>query len=91
MRDKVNLLIEQEMRKISKKDRAHFPKDIKLFADDEILSSEWARANKQQPIATLDISRYEVAPPSTKDKKSVDAWESAIDNSKAQLEAQTLR
>ncbi|KAI9289337.1 Pre-mRNA-splicing factor SPF27 [Umbelopsis sp. AD052] len=91
MKDKVNLLIEQEMRKISKKDRVQFPKDVKLFANDEILSSEWARTNKQLSMATLDLSRYDVAPPAAKDKKSVEAWESAIDNSKAQLEAQTLR
>lgn len=91
MKDKVNLLIEQEMRKISKKDRVQFPKDVKLFADDEILSSEWARTNKKLPMETLDLSRYEVSPPAAKEKKSVEAWESAIENSKAQLEAQTLR
>lgn len=91
MKDKVDLLIEQEMRKISKKDRVHFPKDVKIFADDEILSSEWARTNKKLPMATLDLSRYEVSPPSAKEKNSIEAWESAIENSKAQLEAQTLR
>jgi hypothetical protein len=91
MKEKVDLLIEQEMRKISKKDRVHLPKDITLFKDDKILSSEWARISKQQPMPPLEISRYEVAPPSGKDKQSVEAWEAAINNSKAQLEAQTLR
>ncbi|KAG2186156.1 hypothetical protein INT43_002594 [Umbelopsis isabellina] len=91
MKEKVDLLIEQEMRRISRKDRVQLPKDITLFKDDPVLSSEWARTSKQKPMATLDISRYDVAPPAGKDKQSVEAWQAAVDNSKAQLESQTLR
>lgn len=91
MKEKVDLLIEQEMRKISRKDRVQLPKDITLFKDDPVLSSEWARTSKKKPMATLDIARYDVAPPAGKDKQSVEAWQAAVDNSKAQLESQTLR
>ncbi|KAL0082367.1 Pre-mRNA-splicing factor SPF27 [Phycomyces blakesleeanus] len=89
MKATVDRMIEQEMRRMRRKDddKSSLPTKINLFEDDEILTQELERVHKKQPLSALDTSRYELQGP-TEDKDSVEEWKSAVDNTKAQLESQ---
>ncbi|KAG0171794.1 hypothetical protein DFQ28_004781 [Apophysomyces sp. BC1034] len=82
----VDRLIEQEMRRMRRKDRSSLPTQVDLFQQNDILAQEWARVQKKQNLAALDTSRYELKGPA--DETSVDAWKAAVDNTKSQLESQ---
>ncbi|SAM05727.1 hypothetical protein [Absidia glauca] len=86
MKASVDRLIEQEMRRMKRKERSTLPLSIDLFQNDPVLSQEWARVSKQTPLTALDETRYELQGPES--ETDVDAWKKAVDNTKAQLESQ---
>jgi pre-mRNA-splicing factor SPF27 len=89
MKASVDRLIEQEMRRMKRKERSTLPLSIDLFQNDPVLSQEWARVSKQTPLTALDETRYELQGPDS--ETDVDAWKKAVDNTKAQLESQAGR
>ncbi|KAI8332631.1 Pre-mRNA-splicing factor SPF27 [Chlamydoabsidia padenii] len=86
MKSSVDRLIEQEMRRMKRKERSDLPLSVDLFQNDSILSQEWARVSKKLPLEALDETRYELQGPET--ENDVEAWKKAVDNTKAQLESQ---
>ncbi|GBB88106.1 hypothetical protein RclHR1_14620006 [Rhizophagus clarus] len=93
MRSKVDKLVEQEMKKrpVSvKRDQAlNFPANFEFFKDSTILATEYQRVQQGKPIVEMDTSRYKLAEPENKDDQ--EAWNDAVNNSKAQLQHQNLR
>ncbi|KAI8138923.1 Pre-mRNA-splicing factor SPF27 [Fennellomyces sp. T-0311] len=91
MKTTVERLIDQELRRMRRKpgsDRSQLPMQVELFQDNEVLKQEWDRVKNKQPLNALDFSRYELKAPEDDDADE-EAWKSAVDNSKAQLESQT--
>ncbi|KAF7726849.1 hypothetical protein EC973_008356 [Apophysomyces ossiformis] len=82
----VDRLIEQEMRRMKRKDRSSLPMKVDLFQQNEVLAHEWARVQNKESLNALDTSRYELKGPA--DETDVDAWKAAVDNTKSQLESQ---
>jgi len=91
MRTRVDKLIEQEMKRTPRREITHLPANFELFKDDDLLLSEWIRTQQQKPQTSLSTARYELPPPTADQMQSLEAWKAAVDNSKAQLESQTLR
>ncbi|KAI8377400.1 Pre-mRNA-splicing factor SPF27 [Radiomyces spectabilis] len=88
MKATVDRLIEQEMRRMKKKDRSSLPMQVELFQNNESLSQEWQRVSKKEPLDALDTTRYELQGPTDDKADDVQAWQAAVDNTKAQLESQ---
>ncbi|ORX45895.1 breast carcinoma amplified sequence 2 [Hesseltinella vesiculosa] len=86
MKASVDRLIEQEMRRMRRKERSDFPLKVDLFQQDDLLSQEWDRVGKKQTLDALDISRYELKGP--EDDNDVNAWKESVSNTKSQLESQ---
>ncbi|KAI8973699.1 Pre-mRNA-splicing factor SPF27 [Mycotypha africana] len=85
----VERLIEQEMRRMKRKDRSELPLTVNLFEKNELLKQEMERIAKKQPLDALDTKRYELkGPEEDEDKESVETWKAAVDNAKSQLESQ---
>jgi pre-mRNA-splicing factor SPF27 len=55
------------------------------------MEAEFARITAQQGQETMDTARYELPPPGKDSKHSPEAWQTAVDNAKAQLEHQRTR
>jgi len=91
MRTKVDKLIEQEMKRTPRREITHLPANVELFKDNDLLLNEFLRTQQQRPQTLLSTARYELPPPHSYQMQSLDAWEAAVNNSKAQLESQTLR
>ncbi|KAI8098467.1 Pre-mRNA-splicing factor SPF27 [Halteromyces radiatus] len=85
MKASVDRLIEQEMRRMKRKERSELPLSVDLFQNNDILSQEWHRVGKKENLVALDETRYELQGP---DSDDVEAWKKAVDNTKAQLESQ---
>ncbi|KAI9006565.1 Pre-mRNA-splicing factor SPF27 [Phycomyces nitens] len=87
MKASVDRMIEQEMRRMRRKEKSTLPTSINLFEHDEMLAEELERVQKKEPLNALDTSRYELQGPAD-DNENVEGWKSAVDNTKAQLESQ---
>ncbi|CAO3625644.1 unnamed protein product [Cunninghamella blakesleeana] len=86
MKTTVDKLIEQEMRRMKRKEQSELPLTIDLFQNNPVLSQEWTRVGKKETLDALDVTRYELQGPES--KSDVDGWKKAVDNTKAQLESQ---
>ncbi|KAI9487229.1 MAG: Pre-mRNA-splicing factor SPF27 [Benjaminiella poitrasii] len=86
MKITVERMIEQEMRRMKRKERSDLPLNIDLFEKDDLLKKEIERIEKKQPLDALDIKRYELQGPD--DENELEGWKSAVDNTKSQLESQ---
>lgn len=94
MKATVDRLIDQELRRMRRKeggDGSRLPMQVELFQTSDILKEEWERLKKKEPLNVLDISRYELKGPGDDENESVEAWQAAVDNTKAQLESQAVR
>lgn len=89
MKTTVERLIEQEMRRMKRKERSDLPLSIDLFEKDDSLKQEIQRVQKKEPLDVLDTERYELKGPS--DENEVEGWKSAVNNTKSQLESQAGR
>lgn len=89
MKATVERLIEQEMRRMKRKERSELPLNIDLFEKDEILKKELERIQKKESLNALDTERYELQGPM--DENDVEGWKSAVNNTKSQLESQAGR
>ncbi|KAG9304261.1 hypothetical protein G9A89_019823 [Geosiphon pyriformis] len=89
MREQIDKLVEQEMRKRTKKDPSHFPGTFDFFRDSPVLASEYQRVQLGKPMEQMDTNRYKLEAPL--DAGNIELWKKAVDNSKAQLEQQNLR
>lgn len=76
------------MRRKTDGDRSNLPSEVELFEAHEELKSEWERTKRKEPLEALDTERYQMSAPKEKDPE---AWQAAVDNSKAQLEAESNR
>lgn len=56
-----------------------------------LLKGEFERIAAQQPMAQMDMRRFELPEPRLQQREDVDAWRSAADNAAAQLEHQLDR
>ncbi|KAI8981418.1 Pre-mRNA-splicing factor SPF27 [Pilobolus umbonatus] len=86
MKTTVERLIEQEMRRMKRKERSDLPSTVELFTHDDVLKQEWERVKNKQPLQALDTERYELKGPS--DENDVEGWKAAVNNTKSQLESQ---
>lgn len=89
MKTTVERLIEQEMRRMKRKERSELPLSIDLFEKDDLLKQELQRVQKKEPLDILDTERYELKGPA--DENQVEGWKSAVNNTKSQLESQAGR
>lgn len=89
MKTTVERLIEQEMRRMKRKERSELPLNIDLFEKDEILKQEIERIQKKDALNALDTERYELQGPA--DENDVEGWKRAVANTKSQLESQAGR
>jgi len=90
----VNALIESEMESLpSRNYLAHLPLPTGLgsLSSSDFYKSEIGRMEAQQPMAKLDLSRYEVPEPPKELRRDASAWKSAVNNARAQLEHQHNR
>jgi len=86
-------IVEKEFAKEPKPPATLHPKappEINLFANNPLLAAEMIRVEKQEPLNALDTSRYQVPAPLGKDA-TVEDWEKAVKNARAQMEHQGLR
>ncbi|CEP08357.1 hypothetical protein [Parasitella parasitica] len=86
MKVTVERMIEQEMRRMKRKERSDLPLSIDLFEKDEILKQEIERIKKKEQLNALDTKRYELQGP--EDESDLDGWRAAVNNTKSQLESQ---
>jgi pre-mRNA-splicing factor SPF27 len=86
MKTTVERMIEQEMRRMKRKERSDLPLNIELFENDEILKQEIERIKRKEPLNALDTKRYELQGP--EDETDVEGWKAAVNNTKSQLESQ---
>lgn len=89
MKTTVERLIEQEMRRMKRKERSELPLSVDLFEKDDLLKQELQRVQKKEPLDILDTERYELKGPA--DENEVEGWKSAVNNTKSQLESQAGR
>ncbi|KAI8645873.1 Pre-mRNA-splicing factor SPF27 [Parasitella parasitica] len=82
----VERLIEQEMRRMKRKERSDLPLSIDLFENDEILKQEIERIKRKEQLNALDTKRYELQGP--EDENNLEGWKAAVNNTKSQLESQ---
>ncbi|KAI9033297.1 Pre-mRNA-splicing factor SPF27 [Hyaloraphidium curvatum] len=91
MKTQVDRMIQEELQRGGNREATSLPKEIELFAGNKLLAAELERAAAGQKLAAIDFERYSLpAPPLDKDD-DVAAWEQAVDNAKAQMEAQYNR
>eukprot|EP00622_Pseudochattonella_farcimen_P000458 FR734956.1.p1 GENE.FR734956.1~~FR734956.1.p1 ORF type:complete len:215 (+),score=33.63 FR734956.1:167-811(+) len=90
----VHALIESEMSGLPSRDYlAHLPlpEGIGSFNGAELVQAEMARLAAQEPMAKLDLSRYEVPEPAKELRRDASAWKKAVNNARVQLEHQHNR
>ncbi|ORY92214.1 Pre-mRNA-splicing factor SPF27 [Syncephalastrum racemosum] len=78
----------RRMRRKADGDRSNLPSEIELFEAHEELKAEWERTKRREPLEALDTERYQLSAPGEDDPE---AWQAAVNNSKAQLEAESNR
>lgn len=86
MKTTVERMIEQEMRRMKRKERSELPLNVELFTNDDILKQEIERIERKEPLNALDTKRYELQGP--EDENDVEGWKTAVNNTKSQLESQ---
>ncbi|KAG1473909.1 hypothetical protein G6F56_000673 [Rhizopus delemar] len=82
----VERMIEQEMRRMKKTERSELPATVDLFENNQALKQEMERLQQKKSLDVLDTERYELKGPS--DGDDVEAWKTAVNNTKSQLESQ---
>lgn len=82
-------MIEQEMRRMKKTERSELPATVDLFENNQALKQEMERLQQKKSLDVLDTERYELKGPS--DGDDVEAWKTAVNNTKSQLESQAGR
>ncbi|CAO3671036.1 unnamed protein product [Rhizopus stolonifer] len=79
-------MIEREMRRMKKTERSELPATVDLFENNQALKQEMERLQQKKSLDVLDTERYELKGPS--DGDDVEAWKTAVNNTKSQLESQ---
>ncbi|OZJ04578.1 hypothetical protein BZG36_02777 [Bifiguratus adelaidae] len=87
-RDAVDKLIEAELRRTPRREPEH-PKTIPLFDKDPMLKEDWKRVQQRKPLSALDNERYSL--PGPINDKDPESCRESVENTKSQLEHQTLR
>mmetsp|Transcript_10815 Transcript_10815/g.32210 ORF Transcript_10815/g.32210 Transcript_10815/m.32210 type:complete len:226 (-) Transcript_10815:272-949(-) len=93
MRAEVERLIAEELKTFAPRPDAlaHLPAAEPDFANHPMLQAEWLRVNAQEPMPTMDVSRYQLDPPPKQKQQDPMAWERSVGNAQAQLEHQATR
>ncbi|KAI9231925.1 MAG: Pre-mRNA-splicing factor SPF27 [Podila humilis] len=87
----VDKLVAAEMKKMPKpRDPASIFPDIELFKDNELMQQELDRVRRGKPMEQLDLTRYQLNPPTSTDSASSPSTSSSssIDASGSQLPTQ---
>jgi len=89
----VKQLVEAEMKSFKPRDYlAALPlPEFKIVDGDTAIAAELARVASQEPMKTLDSTRYQLEPPSAGKSQDLNAWRQATENAQAQLEHGELR
>ena len=61
------------------------------FDSTTLLQADWMRVCDGAPMSKMDTSRYQLDPPPPSKQSDPVAWQTAVDNAKAQLENQANR
>ena len=56
-----------------------------------LLAAELARVENHERLNAIDTTRFSLPPPSNPETATVEDWEAALKNARAQLEHQRLR
>jgi pre-mRNA-splicing factor SPF27 len=93
MRKRVEALINAELKTFAPRSDAlaHLPLREPNFDRHPMLAAEWLRVNAQEPMPTIDVSRYQLDPPTKAKQGDRAAWDHAVQNAQAQLEHQGTR
>jgi len=86
-------VVEKEFAKVPKPPSSLHPKvppEPSLFANNPMLAAELKRVENHESLDALDSTRYQVPAPLSPDA-SVEDWEKAVQNARAQMEHQGLR
>ncbi|OLY85013.1 Pre-mRNA-splicing factor SPF27-like protein [Smittium mucronatum] len=89
VKNAVDQLIEEEMKKNVANPSFATHANISLFKNSLLLRKEYERIKNGEKMSQFDTTRYKLEQPSSKD--SVSEWEKAVDNSQSQLEHQLIR
>jgi len=93
LRQQVERLIAVELKTFSPSPDAlaHLPLREPNFEGYPMMQAEWLRVCAEEPMPTMDVSRYQLDPPPRAKQGDVAAWNHAVDNAQAQLEHQGTR
>eukprot|EP00299_Pterocystis_sp_00344_P013424 c6575_g1_i2.p1 GENE.c6575_g1_i2~~c6575_g1_i2.p1 ORF type:complete len:205 (+),score=47.71 c6575_g1_i2:67-681(+) len=93
MKELVERMIKDEMKAFrpTKDYLSHLPLPQLNFENSAFLQSEFERVSRGEPMAAMDISRYQLERPNTEQWNDLNAWTRAVENAKAQKEHQQLR
>ncbi|KAG8809023.1 hypothetical protein FRC19_005486 [Serendipita sp. 401] len=67
------------------------PPKFPLFSKNPLLAAELERIESREKLSAIDTKRFQLPPPLRGDAASVEEWEAALRNARAQLEHQKLR
>jgi len=65
--------------------------EFKIIDGDTVVAAELRRLANQEPMKTLDSTRYQLEPPSAAKSQDLNAWKQATENAQTQLEHGQLR
>ncbi|PRP73024.1 hypothetical protein PROFUN_17052 [Planoprotostelium fungivorum] len=89
--DEINEMIAKEQRRFRPEDYlSKYEVIVDPFSSTMVNCEHERIANGMEP-ETLDVSRYELLPPSESKQNDKEAWERALHNAQSQLEHQSLR
>jgi pre-mRNA-splicing factor SPF27 len=94
-REAVNTLIEEELQRADKQPDDYLqdlpPVPPSRLQDDQLMQTELARVARGERLAAMDLTRYDLNPPAPSDRTNPAAWQTSVDNARAQLEHQRNR
>ncbi|KAG8835348.1 hypothetical protein FRC17_003831 [Serendipita sp. 399] len=93
--DKVKAELARERKKLGQRvavdNDPRIPPKFPLFANNPLLAAELQRIESDVKVSGIDTKRFQLPPPLRGDDASMEEWEAALKNARAQLEYQRMR